>query len=124
MKFALVEKPTYWWPVTVRVPDPDTAGKFQEQELKLQFVAQPRDAAIAAQEAYADLTSDRARHETEVAQMLDIVTGWDGVVDGNGNPVPFSETTLRAALQLMWFRNAVNAAYAESMMGIEARLGN
>ena len=120
MKFVLVEKHLYWWPVTVRVPDPDQPGKFAEQELQVQFEARRQEEAVALQEAYARLSTPRERAEAEIAELRAICQGWDGVVDGNGNPVPFSEETFARALDQSWFRAGVWTAYHQSVFGIEA----
>ena len=37
MKFMLTDTDQYWWPVTVRVPDPENAGQILEQEFEMQF---------------------------------------------------------------------------------------
>ena len=124
MKFTLVEAPTFWWPVTVRVPDPEAPGKTIAQDLRVQFVPKTRDEEIALNEAFASLKTDRERAAAEIANWLDIVKGWDGVVDGNGNPVAFSKETLRAALQWQWFRSALSKAFTDSAFGLEAQRGN
>lgn len=124
MKFALVENPIVWWPVTVRVPDQDRPGKVVEQKLKMQFVIRDRDELLERQDYYATLSSDRERIETEAQDMLEIVRGWDDVVDGNGNPVAFSPEMLRAAWKWTWFRLGVHAAMAEIVLGKEAQTGN
>jgi hypothetical protein len=124
MKFVLVERPTVWWPVTVRVPDPDQPGKLAVQRLKVQFVVRDRDEVLDRQEYYAALETERERIEAETADMAETICGWDGVVDGNGNPVPFSEEMLRAAWKKSWFRVGVYAAQAEVILGKEAQTGN
>lgn len=124
MKFTLVEAPTFWWPVTVRVPDPDAPGKTIAQDLKVQFTPKTRDEEIALNEQFAALTTDRERADAEIANWLEIIKGWDGVVDGNGNPVAFSKETLRAALQWQWFRSALSKAFTDSAFGLEAQRGN
>lgn len=124
MKFTLVEAPTFWWPVTVRVPDPETPGKTISQTLQAQFSPKTRDAELALNEAFARLKTDRERAEAEIENWLDIIKGWDGVVDGNGNPVAFSQEALRAALQWQWFRSGLAKAYADSAFGLEAERGN
>lgn len=124
MKFVLVENPTYWWPVTVRVPDPSVAGQTVEQVLEVQFAPRDRDQALERQEYHATLTTDRERAEAEISDMIEIVCGWDGVVDGKGEPVPFSENTLRAALRHSWFRIGLMTALNESLIGKAAKRGN
>lgn len=120
MKFTLTKTHRYWWPVKVRVPDPDQPGKILEQELKLQFEARDREASIASQEAYAKLKTPREQADAEVAELRAICRNWDGVVDGNGNPVEFTDEAFALALSQAWFRIAVWEAHNKSLLGIEA----
>lgn len=124
MKFTLAQTVRYWWPVTVRLPDPETPGKILEQQLQVLFEPKGRDEAIAAQEAYAQLDSAKERSAHEHRELADVVKGWDDVVDEEKAPIPFSEEALSRALQFSWFRAGVYEAYAQSLNGEEARLGN
>ena len=124
MKFKLTDKPRYWWPVTVRVPDPENAGAILEQKLKVLFEPQDREEAMAASEAYAKLTSARDKADHEHHQLLAVVKNWDEVEDDDKNPVSFTPEIFMAAVKQSWFRTGVYAAYADSLSGIEARLGN
>ena len=124
MKFILVENPVVWWPVTVRVPDPAAPGKMAEQTLKVQFSLRDRDEVLERQEFYETLPTESDRFEAEADDMVGMIIGWDDVVDGNGNPVVFSEKILRAAWKKTWFRMGVHAALAEILLGKDAKLGN
>lgn len=124
MKFVLAETYTYWWPVIVRAPDPDAPGKILERTLQVQFEPQPREVAIAAQEAYAQLTTQRERDAHEVEQLMQVCKNWDDVVDGDGGAVSCTPENLTKALNIGWFRQGVYRAYSESLNGDEARLGN
>lgn len=124
MKFKLVEKHRYWWPVVVRIPNPEVPGKMIEQKLKILFEPQDRDAAVAATEAYEKLVGARARADHEHQQLLEVSKDWDDVEDDDRQAVPFSEDNFRAALQKGWFRSAVYSAYSDSISGNEARVGN
>ncbi|MCX2697073.1 hypothetical protein [Ochrobactrum chromiisoli] len=123
MKFVLVSNPRYWWPVTVRIPG-EEAGKIAEQQLKVLFEPQGRDEAIASQEAYGELKTERERADHEKKQLLLVVKNWDDVLGEDKTPVPFSEEILAQAIQQRWFRDALYRAYAESLSGLEAQLGN
>ncbi|WP_299165792.1 hypothetical protein [uncultured Tateyamaria sp.] len=125
MNFEAVTECTYWWPVTVRLPShiKEDAGKLTSHEFKMRFRAIDRDAALAAREEYAALTSEREVVEHEVADILANCVDWDGVTSG-GTALAFTEDNLRKALQKTWFRTAVYEAMAESLSGDEARLGN
>ncbi|MFB2531033.1 hypothetical protein ACEYYA_02585 [Paracoccus sp. p3-h83] len=123
MQFKLSKTHRYWWPVIVRVPDPEQAGQYLEQMLRLELEPLPRAEALAAQEAMAELTTGRALVEHEIEQTLRVVKNWDGVVDDQGT-VPFSADAMRSALEHSWFRAAVARAIADSLNGEAARLGN
>ena len=124
MQFKLSKSHRYWWPVVVRLPDPENAGKIIEQRFEVQFEPLSREDMLAAQEEASKLTSLRELTDHEMAQALRIVKNWQGVVDDAGEVVPFSADMLTGALQQPWFRNALNAALGQSMNGDEARLGN
>ncbi|MBC9246743.1 hypothetical protein H4P12_08460 [Paracoccus sp. 11-3] len=124
MQFKLAKTYSYWWPVTVRVPDPEDPGKYVEQKLKVLLEPLPQDEVIAAQEESAALTTMRAVTEHGVRHMLRVVQGWDGVVDEHGKHVPFSPELLEQALQHSWFRAAIGKALTESQNGEAPRLGN
>lgn len=123
-EFVLSETNRYWWTVNVRVPDPAAHGTFTVQKLKVLFQPTSREAALAAAEARTEITSARELVEHDAAQIEAIVQGWDGVVDPDGQPVPFSREALRLAIDNSWFRTAIEAAFTESLYGEAARLGN
>ncbi|HBS99194.1 MAG TPA: hypothetical protein DEB47_04870 [Citreicella sp.] len=125
MKFKLAKSYRYWWPVTIRQPDPDNAGKLVEMKLKLLFEPSNREEVLESQKRFSELASEAERMEHETAQYLRVVKGWDDVVDeDDGQQVPFSEELFRQALSHSWFRAGVERAYVESLLGEEARLGN
>lgn len=124
MKFKLTKSHRYWWPVTVRIPDPENPGKIIEQVLKVQFEPKSREDFLAAQERAAKMTTLRELTEHEVREVHGIVKNWDDVIGDDGQLVPFTPENLEIALQQPWFRKGVNDALTTSMNGEEARLGN
>jgi len=124
MQFKLTKSHRYWWPVTVRIPDPEQPGKIIEQRLKVQFEPKPREAILAAQEKAAKMTSLRELTDHEISEARDIIRNWADVVGEDGQLIPFGAENLEAALQQTWFRKGLNEALTESMNGEEARLGN
>lgn len=124
MQFKLSKTHRYWWPVSVSIPDPENPGQFVEQRLKVQFEPLGRDAQLAAQDQAAQLTTLRALADHETEQARRIVKNWEGVIDADGSPVPFTPELLDQALQQAWFRKGVQEALHESMTGDKARLGN
>jgi hypothetical protein len=124
MQFQLVKNHRYWWPVNVRIPDPETAGKIIEQTLKIEFEAEDRDVSAARASRYRELTDPKDILNHEVKLMTEVCKNWDDVIDPQKAPVPFTEDNFASALNQEWFRNAVFLAYGESLAGEEARLGN
>lgn len=124
MKFVLTTEHTYFWPVTVSLPDPAKSGELIEQKFDIQFRAMPRDESDAFDAELAALPPEAARQRKHDL-LKEIVLGWgDGVVDKKGHQVPFSAEALHQAMQMSWFLVAVYRAYAQSLSGDQARLGN
>lgn len=124
MKFVLADKPRYWWPVTVRVPDPENPGKVLEQTLKLLFEPRDQDAEKAEQERILKIENQAEALREERASLAAVIKGWDDVVSEDKSAIAFTPESIELALKQTWFRAAVWEAYYESQSGEEARLGN
>ncbi|MBW8283320.1 MAG: hypothetical protein K0M55_06940 [Rhizobium sp.] len=122
-QFVVGEVVRYWWPVIVRIPDPEKAGQVLERKFEILFEPEDQDTAVETQLEYSAIASLKDRIEHERQQLLRVAKDWKGVLDKNRQPVLFSEENFRAALQQSWFRIGVNTALAESLAG-QARLGN
>ncbi|WP_347268182.1 hypothetical protein [Paracoccus sp. (in: a-proteobacteria)] len=123
MQFKLAETYRYWWPVTVRVPDPETPGRFVKQGFRVLFEPLDREAQLAEAEKSAALKTMRELVDHEIENALRVVRNWEGVV-GDDGILPFSEEMLKRALRHSWFRDGLQQALKESLAGEEARLGN
>lgn len=129
-KYRLTSKRVFWWPVSVTFPDPDpkNAGQVIEETFNVQLEETPRDEARAFGDEMAKLpAADREVREHDL--LIGKTKGWDeDVVDYREQPVPFTETALREAMQSVFFRSALYTAYAQSQTGAPrrppARLGN
>lgn len=124
MQFKLAETYRYWWPVTVRVPDPDNAGQILKQKFRVLFEPLDREEQLAESERAAGLKTMRDLVDHEIQNALRVVKNWDDVIGDSGEIVPFSEDKLRQALRHSWFRDGIQTALKESLSGEEARLGN
>lgn len=123
MKYVLADTSSYWWPVTIRRPDPENAGKIVEQTFKVRLIPKGQDALLEEEEAIRSKPNLRAQAKAEREALADKVDGWD-VTDANGQEVPFSRERLLDELQNSWFRIGLYNAIAQSAAGEEARLGN
>lgn len=124
MQFKLVETDRYWWPVTVRVPDPANPGKVIEQTFRAEFEPMTPEQEQEAAEIIQKLETAREIHAHGLEQVARVIRNWEGVIDAEGNPVPFTTDMLALALKKSWFRIGIQAALKESLSGEEARLGN
>ncbi|PRD45337.1 hypothetical protein C5748_03845 [Phyllobacterium phragmitis] len=125
MKFKLVDKYAYWWPVKVSVPDPDRPGKFLNQTFDMKFEALSKSEADAMSDDFMRLESDEERVKQRDNMLYRICKDWRGVQDDDDkSDVPFSDATFAQAMQWSWFRTGVYVAFSESLAGEQARKGN
>ena len=127
MTFKLSSTRLYWWTVKVKQPiddpDPKKGGKIETVELKVQFEALAQDDARAHAVEIRDLPKDeRDKREHDLIERA--VRNWEGVVDDDNQPVPFSLEAFRRAMQFSWFRLAIYEAWIASSAGEEARRKN
>lgn len=124
MKFVLGNSSSYWWPVTVRRPDPDAPGKIVELQLRVRLRPQDQEAFFDEQERIGQIPGRRAQAKAERAALAARIEDWDDVVGADGERVPCTPEALDQALQETAFRAGVWKAINESALGEEARLGN
>lgn len=124
MKFVLATEHLYWWPVKVRLPDPDPkrAGKVIVQEFQMQFASIPSDEARELAEEIAALP-EKEQREREFDLILRVARDWSGVFAQDGE-LTYSEELLKSMLQIGFYRLAILRAFNESLTGDEARKGN
>lgn len=126
VKFVVTEQHLYWWPVKVRMPNPDPrrAGDVQEFAFKVQFEAigtEEADQIFA--EGNALPADERARHQHDL--LVRVTKGWnEDIIDEEKQPVEFTEGTLRKLLDMGWFAAALWRAWGESMRSEGGRKGN
>lgn len=124
MKFVLAPVMRYWWPVTVRLPDPGQPGKLLEMQLKVLFEVKDQDASIKDQKRVNDIADPFERIVAERHLLAEHVKDWGDVVDPDHTAVPCNPANLDAALQQSWFRTGLYRALSESLNGQEAASGN
>ena len=123
MKFRIVDTYCFWWPVTVRIPDPDQAGAIVEQRFEARFQAVARERAKEITTAFAALETPQEREAHEFDLAKEFMVDWRDVEGADGKEVPFSQDSLIEALEYPWFRTGVYEAYTQAMSG-EARVKN
>lgn len=106
MKFVLTEADEFWWPVSVKSPDPDKAGAFVESTFEARFKPMTRSAANALSQA-----------DTIDGHVI----AFRGVVDEHGAEVKTSPEALARLLDLPWVRRGLFMALVEASTGTGAQ---
>jgi hypothetical protein len=111
--FVISQKSSYTWPVTVEFPV--DGGKTERQTFDGEFkrLTQTRINEIRAR-IEAGETSDG-----ELAR--EVLIGWEGVNDGNGEPVPFSEGARDRLLDIPLVSSAVVLSWLGSLSGAKRK---
>ncbi|QDG74455.1 hypothetical protein [Labrenzia sp. PHM005] len=112
MNFQICDPYSFWWPVTVHLPDPDKPGELSQQDFEGKFL-------MTSHEQLAELEA-----QGQEQLISSILTDWRNVEDAGGNPVLFSEEALGQCLPYQHFRIAVYRAYLSALTGQAARAKN
>lgn len=118
--FVVTKEHTFWWPVKVRIPDPDKAGELNEATFNMRFkaVAKDRNDELIAK------NGTLPNVDQTIAFIREAAIDWNDVVDGNKEAVPFSQDALTDMLLYPWARDGIVNAYTAAISGQAARLGN
>lgn len=112
--FKLVQSSEYYWPVKFSFPV--EGGRFEKTSFDCLFrrLSQTRiDEIVAAANSGITKDSDIAR---------EIVVGWRGVTDGDGEEIAFSKSTFEQLLDVPMMATTIAGAFIESLS--EARRKN
>lgn len=113
MSFTLKRDDRFKWPVSFDVPI--DGGKFKRETFDAEFrrLNQSRINEIHAQ-ARADEVND-----LDIAR--EVLVGWDGIKDDDGEDVPFSESAREQLLDVPMLASAIVAKYFESLQGAKTK---
>jgi hypothetical protein len=103
--FKITQSSSYIWPVTVEMAT--DGGKFEKHTFDGEFRRLNVD----------ELQTLSDTDDTGGSACRKILVGWKGVVDDNGEEVPFSETALEQLLKLPSVRMAIMLAFRASLQG-------
>lgn len=119
MAFVLKQSATYSWPVTLRLPV--DGGRYEKQTFDAQFrrLSQSRINEIQ------DLVRAKQRGDdvdlTDQSVADEVLAGWAGVQDDDGEEVPFSATVKAELLNIPAVASGIVVAYFESVTGNKAK---
>tara|TARA_R110002020_G_scaffold424560_1_gene633810 strand:- start:788 stop:1132 length:345 start_codon:yes stop_codon:yes gene_type:complete len=113
MAFVLKKSNTYKWPVSVDVPV--DGGKHERVTFDVEFkdLTQSRLLEIAELSAEGNLT------DVEIAR--EVIMGWVGIEDEDGEELPYSMTKRDELLDVPMMATAIAGAYLESKQGAKRK---
>ena len=113
MGFKLDQSGTYKWPVTVEVPVDD--GRHDKQKFDGEFkrITQSRIREMGQLIETGDLT--------DVDLVKEVLVGWDGIEDDQGNELKFSQAKLKQLLDVPMVATAIATAFFDSIAGAKRK---
>jgi hypothetical protein len=121
MAFVLKQSATYSWPVPFKVPT--DGGKYEKQTFDAEFKRLPQSRINEIQtEVQARIRSAEKGEafESDISDISiadEVLAGWTGVVDDEGEEVPFSATSKAQLLNIPGLAGSIIEAYFESVAG-------
>lgn len=125
MAFVLKQSVTYSWPVPFRVPT--DGGKYDKQSFDAEFKRLPQTRINEIQSEVQARIKAAERGEAFESDISDIsiadevLAGWAGVVDDEGEDVAFTATSKAQLLNIPGLAGSIIEAYFESVAGRKAK---
>ena len=105
MPSVIDQKPTYKWKVVVKInKDGDVTHEI--------FTAHFKNNSQSRFKEMIKMVEEQQLDDIDVAK--EVLLGWEDLVDGNGEEVPFNKNTLLQLLEVRGFATAVGIAFMES----------
>lgn len=120
MAFVLKQSDSYTWPVSIKLPA--NGGKRERQTFDAEFKRLPQSRINEIQREVQQRVKANEKGEDTGEGISDqsiadeILMGWDGIIDGDGEPVPFSNAVKAQLLDVPMMAGALVAAYFESLV--------
>jgi hypothetical protein len=124
--FVLKQSDSYTWPVSIKLPA--NGGKRERQTFDAEFKRLPQsrinEIQVQVQQRIkaAERGDDTGEGITDQGIADEVLVGWDGIVDGDGEAVPFSKSTKAQLLDVPMMAGAIIEAFFESL--VEAKRKN
>lgn len=116
MAFVLKQSPTYKWPVTLVIPA--DGGRREKHTFDGEFRRIPQARIneirrIGRLQELGRIDPGEEIHDQDGAR--EILAGWSGVIDDEGNEIPFSEAALSQLLEIPTVAGQIIRAWGESI---------
>ncbi len=104
--FKVVKRDSVWWPVMIEVPRGDGTKKMDTYKIKVQYKLLGRKEMESM-----DPDSDIAEY----------IMDWDGIVDENNDPIPFSRERLDELLDNIHVLKGFAKGFQEAQLGADSK---
>tara|TARA_R100000781_G_scaffold114551_1_gene85642 strand:- start:1280 stop:1624 length:345 start_codon:yes stop_codon:yes gene_type:complete len=113
MALVLDQDDTYSWPCSIELPIDD--GKYQKHSFKCVFkrLKQSRIKELLDLVAKGDVSDQEVCNE--------VLAGWSGIEDKDGNEVRFNKTTFKQLIEVPLIATEIGTAYFKSITGAKTK---
>lgn len=125
MAFVLKQSASYTWPVSFKLPA--DGGKFEKQSFDAEFKRLPQGRINEIQAEVQARIKAAERNEaiedgiTDQSIAREILIGWSGIVDDEGDEVAYSTAARDQLLEVPTVAAAVILAYFDSLTGNKSK---
>ena len=125
MSFVLKQSISYKWPVSFKLPV--DGGKFEKQAFDAEFKRLPQARINEIQTDVQTRIKAAERNElvdtsvTDISIANELIIGWEGVVDSDGDAVTFCEAVKQQLLDIPTVASAIIVAYFDSLAGVKTK---
>lgn len=116
MALVLKDSDSYTWPIVYR--QPVSGGRREKQEFEAEFKRLPQSRINAIQDL-AQKVIDKDPDAAEISDVSiadEVLVGWDGIVDSDGEVIPYSKGTKAQLLELPMMAGTLIEAYFTSLV--------
>lgn len=115
MAFVLKQSATYTWPVPLLIPV--DGGRREKHSFDAEFKRLPQSRINEIIKLARALELGRADDEVldDKAAAREILAGWSGITDDDGNDIPFSQAALDQLLEIPTIAGQIIKAWFTSM---------
>lgn len=116
MALVLKDSDSYTWPIVYR--QPVSGGRREKQEFEAEFKRLPQSRINAIQDL-AQKVIDKDPDASEISDVSiadEVLVGWDGIVDSDGEVIPYSKGTKAQLLDLPMMAGTLIEAYFTSLV--------
>lgn len=125
MAFVLNQSQSYSWPVSIKLPA--DGGKREKSSFDALFKRLPQSRINEIQLLASQRIKAAERGEeldngvTDQSIAAEILVGWSGIVDGEGDEVPYSEASKAQLLDVPMMAGALIEAYFASLVELKRK---